>query len=529
MKRTLNIFGTFSLLLVTYNLFSQSHYQRLYKGLGGNESWGYFISEFHQTIDSNFIIAGSMNTSIETAGVFILKIDSLGNVIYGKNIFTGSGLDYIMPTSDGGYLINTTQQKPWINWNHGAMLIKLNSQSDVIWSKAVVKSSINIDNNAYNRAYHSIETLDKHYITVGETSPAYPTANDILIIKSDTSGTTIWSKSVGTSQYEWPSKILSNDNKHFIVGSYFNQPNNSRAILLIRIDDNGTVLWSKTYSLINTFSVTGAVATLGGFYVTGALDSSIYIVKIDTTGNFLWSKSFGSNTLRIISSSVTAQGTGAILTGYTHGNLKGVIISLNEFGDTLFTKSYGDSISHRLYKTISKNNGMFISGTRTESSQSFIQYPFFSKTLATSAPDCMQEISSLINKIDTQTFTVDTIMLTTGAYGQTVSEIMTSVDIAPTDSSICFIVTSNTSLEHDNKVTLFPNPSAREVWIRMETDEISYWELKVYDYQSRIIHSESFKTSSDNRKIDYDFSSGTYIIKLNSAKKSYTGRVVVIK
>jgi len=510
-------------------LFSQSHYQILYKGLGGNESWGYFLSGFHQTTDSNFIIAGSMNTSIETAGVFILKIDSFGNVIYGKNIFTGSGLDYIMPTSDGGYLINTTQQKPWINWNHGAMLIKLNSQSEIIWSKAIVKSSLNVDNNAYNRAYHSIETLDKHYITVGETSPAYPTANDILIIKSDTLGTTIWSKSIGTSQYEWPSKIVFNDNKYFIVRSYFNQPNNTRAILLIRIDDNGNVLWSKTYSINNTFSVNDVVTTFGGFYISGILDSSIYIAKIDTTGNFLWSKSFGSNSFKIISSTVSAQGTGAILTGYTHGNLKGIIISINEFGDTLFTKSYGDSISHRLYKTISKNNGMFISGTRTETSQSFIQYPFFSKTLATTAPDCMQEITSLINKVDTHVFTEDTIMLTTGTYGQTVSEIITSEDLVPSDSSTCFIITSNTFLKHDNTVTIFPNPSTSEVWVKMPTNETINWELKIYDYQGKIIHSELFKSSSYQRKIDYDFSSGAYIIKLNSTKESYTGRVVVIK
>lgn len=141
---------------------------------GSNDDIGMCINS---TVDNGFIITGaSMSFGNGAYDVYLLKIDSNGNVVWNKTI---GGLDddwgnYVSPTSDNGYIISGSTKN---NSKGGTdvYLIKVDAFGNVVWSKTF--GGIGDD-----MGYCVKQTFDGGYVICGFRN------NNIYLIKTDNSG-----------------------------------------------------------------------------------------------------------------------------------------------------------------------------------------------------------------------------------------------------------------------------------------------------------------------------------------------------
>ena len=76
---------------------------------------------------------------------------------------------------------------------------------------------------------------------------------DIAILRLDKNGNKIWTKSLGGSQYEYATDIFEDDKGNLFIlgrsgsknGSFSQHNGGATDICVIKLDKNGSVLWSK--------------------------------------------------------------------------------------------------------------------------------------------------------------------------------------------------------------------------------------------------------------------------------------------
>ncbi|MBI4691570.1 MAG: carboxypeptidase regulatory-like domain-containing protein [Nitrospirae bacterium] len=337
---------------------------------GGNESEE--GSSVQQTSDGGYIIVGY--TSSYGAGngdVYLIKTDSRGNTIWTKTI-GGSDGDYgwsVQQTSDGGYII-TGQTYSYDVGRSDVYLIKTDSSGNTQWTKT-------FGGEDYDLGYSVQQTSDGGYIIAGSYS--YGGLNeDIYLIKTDSNGNAVWTKTFGESDDEWGCSVQQTSDGGYIIVGYANTDGiGNYDVYLIKTDSDGNTIWTKTfggddsdggYSVQQT-SDEGYIIT-GGTYSYGAGNLDIYLIKTDSDGNVLWTKTFGGEDDEGSSSVQQTSDGGYIIAGstdsYGNGNSDVYLIKTDSSGNTTWTKTFGggnDEWGESVQQT--SDGGYIIAGNTT--------------------------------------------------------------------------------------------------------------------------------------------------------------------
>ncbi len=147
---------------------------------------------------------------------------------------------------------------------------------------------------------------------------------------------------------------------------------NSDKIGVVKIDPEGTVIWSKT--AMNTISNANKIISVAGGYLFGGSQyysgkpAAFLAVKIDIDGNVIWEKAYSSSHISgLWSWSITTGLDGSIfLLGrieYSGGIKKDIVVKLNSNGTLLWAKTYQNESESSVFRDfVTLNDGTLLVG-----------------------------------------------------------------------------------------------------------------------------------------------------------------------
>jgi hypothetical protein len=314
---------TFTFLLLPFNfslVFAQAPDTLWTRTYGGTEyDEGHSLQE---TSDSGYIITGLTRSFIP--GIYLIKTDVTGDTIWTKVYQTqllSPGGWSVKQTYDGGYIVTGDNASDvWI--------IRTDSLGDTLWTRTYGAIGGDI--------CHSItETSDSGFAFIWDRQTGGPF--DIRLVKINTNGDFLWMKSCGRG-YSF-SLQQTTDGGYIISG----QKNNG--VYIIKTNSSGDTVWTKIYG--GEFHCAWSVKQTydGGYIVTGNKGNDIFLMKTDSVGDSLWTKTLGGDSIDVARSVWQISDGGYIITGSTKsfgaGGWDLYLIRTNNNGDTVWTKILG--------------------------------------------------------------------------------------------------------------------------------------------------------------------------------------------
>jgi len=334
------------------------------KTFGGSESDEGFSVE--ETTDSGFIIAG-YTYSYGNGGqdLYLIKTDMNGNELWSRT-FGESNNDVgvsVAETDDGGFII-TGSTSSYGNGSYDVYLLKTDMNGNELWSRTFGGIGSDYGNSVE-------ETTDGGFIITGSTSSYGNGSYDVYLLKTDMDGNELWSRTFGGSEGDAGFSVEETTDGGFIItGNTGSYGNGSRDVYLIKTDSNGTELWSKTFGgSEGDYGYSVAEADDEGFIITGYTRSygnegaDVYLLKTDMNGNELWSKTFGGIGYDIGAFVEETLDGGFIITGsssYGNGGIDAYLIRTNMNGTELWSKTFGGSEDDYGYSVEETSDGGFI-------------------------------------------------------------------------------------------------------------------------------------------------------------------------
>jgi hypothetical protein len=347
---------------------AQITFERTY----GESLWdGGFSAQ--QTLDGGYIIVGYTESFPTSREVYLIKTDSLGDSLWTKT-YGGSSADQaysVQQTSDGGYII-VGSTSSFGSGGRDVYLLKTNISGDTIWSKTFGGSET-------DRGWSVQQTSDGGYIIVGETSSFGAGTYDVYLIKTSFSGIPLWTRTYGDTLFEYGWAVQqTSDGGYIIVGDTYSFGAGEYDVYLIKTDSSGDTLWTRSYGSSQSDYGRFVQQTSDGGYIiagytnTGVSGEDTYLIKTDSLGDTLWTRSFGGSNADYSRSVHQTSDGGFIVTGYTYSFGAGLIdiylIKTNSLGDTLWTKTYGGVNDDKGYSVKQTSDGGYMIGGHTYSS-----------------------------------------------------------------------------------------------------------------------------------------------------------------
>ncbi len=351
--------------------YAQTTFQKTF---GGNDLD--YASSVQQTTDGGYIITGYTSSFGVFGDVYIIKTNSLGDTLWTKT-YGNSGWDageWIEQTSDGGYIATGFRDV----WNGVTYLFKLDSLGDTLWTRAYQASTASGDLGCYVQ-----ETTDGGFVMVG-VIPPWPSPGAVMLRRTNSNGGLLWTKIYGNvqltaNQFIEHEKVLeqTSDGGYIITGNTTDTFGN-QDICLIKTDSSGNILWTKSYGGGNTeVSRSISLTTDQGYIIAGVTTSfgaggeDVYLIRADSSGSVLWTKTYGGAGDDAAYSVRQTVNGGYIIAGITNsfgfGNDDVYVINTDASGNLLWSKTYGGTGAELAYSIQNTNDGGYIIAGSTKS------------------------------------------------------------------------------------------------------------------------------------------------------------------
>jgi predicted secreted protein len=240
---------------------------------------------------------------------------------------------------------------------------------DTVWTKTFGGPLADVGNSVK-------QTNDGGYIIAGTTSSFGAGGQDIWLIKTDENGDTLWTKTFGGIGNDRAANVVqTNDNGLAVFGTTNSFGNGGDDFLFWKIDSLGNTEWFKTYGeSTNEICSEGKQTIDGGFIITGYFYSQIYkslVIKLDELGSVVWDKILIRSNSDLWARSIEQTINNWYIIGCTWGHYylggyayEWYVYGLAENGDSLFSTELWN-VGYDFFKSVrnTKENGYILGGS----------------------------------------------------------------------------------------------------------------------------------------------------------------------
>lgn len=266
----------------------------------GNIIWQRLYSDggtINQTDEGGYVVSGNP---------CIFKIDSTGSILWQKT-FEGIG-GLTKQTKDGGYIVVRDSGIGGVFFSGNDIeVLKLDANAGVSWEKMYIG-----EGNLRVSSIH--ETTDGGYIFGGIKS------NNLFLLKLDSMGDIIWAKTTTSGVNNINSMQPTGDRGYIVAGdtTAFNEDFN-KDIWVLKLNQNGEVIWQKTYGGTHEEHGGSVIETNEGEYVVSG-DSASFRNNFD-----LW-------VLKLRSDGTVSPTAPSYIGADTHAEVEDIPFTVYEFG-----------------------------------------------------------------------------------------------------------------------------------------------------------------------------------------------------
>jgi gliding motility-associated-like protein len=308
-----------------------------------------------------YVIGTTETTGFANSNGMVAKFDRNGNLIW-SNIYGGNNWDELYDAEfDNNDLIVVGHTASFGSGNRDALAIKLNSLGDTIWTQLYGNS------NAEN-IYKIVQTNDNNFVLCGDTRSIGQGNEDVLLIKINSNGDTLWTKSYGTTFSDKGFALTEDQSGNLYVQGVNTQfPN---GVFLMKVDPNGVLQWTKHYQpstgyftgdenlSLKTTSENTIIATLYSANISGGGgNNDAILAEFDLNGNIIWIRGYGGFQYDDVKE-VIERPTGFLAAGQT-ANFNAPTSNVTIY--MLYTDSIGQTGCNEFVPTVNVQNLNFIS------------------------------------------------------------------------------------------------------------------------------------------------------------------------
>jgi len=490
---------TITLIIICGLIYSQNLYQKTIQGIGYEKLYG-----LEETIDG-YIVAGVTNSfGAGQKDMLVIRIDNNGDTIWTKTYggFYNEEAYSVKKTSDGNFIITgyTSSFSNYSNDSANFYILKIDIDGNLLWSKSFGGPGKDIARNM-------IETTDHNYLIIGSTSSIGAGCTDVYVLKLDSSGNYLWSRSLGSSGCELSTDAIElSDKGIIIIGKTSSFSLEGYIPFVIRTDSIGNSIWAKTYDIPGYYgpkNITSNDLIKGYsndllFVGSRGIDPDVgaaqhYIIDIDSLGNLNWAKLYLMNSGNSAGYSIDKTTDGGFIIGGWMGDYYPALLKVDAIGQWLWSWTYSTPPSTTFYygkgyKTLTTNDGGFLSvGMR-------YQYG----TGDTIAMLMKTDINGNYSCGYSEPTATGSTALNINIASQVFTSSMATIDLidtcvigsAPEDIITYCLTVGLSETIYDNNLKIYPNPFNDNLYIFDNDKEII--EITLFDIISRKILQQKF-------------------------------------
>ncbi|GAB4254860.1 MAG: hypothetical protein Kow0079_11430 [Vicingaceae bacterium] len=264
-------------------------WEKQYGGSGDEQAWSVDL-----LLNDYIVVGGTDSYGAGLTDVWAMRIDNNGNIIW-QNTY-GSSSDDAPPGSYEEYvarsfvdnnnriiiggLSNGTPSN-----SYDIFTLKLDAQGNILWQYAYG----DVDEEAFWNFTSSYD--GNYYYLSGNTNVPSTQDGEMWLVKIDTTGNIVWQKSFGNTG-TWDEILnISSSNDGVILSSYIETNSNDWSGALLKVNNQGNLIWSNKYKMgdldwINDAKALsdGTIAIAGVTTNTTVWNQDYLFIRVNTSG-----------------------------------------------------------------------------------------------------------------------------------------------------------------------------------------------------------------------------------------------------
>lgn len=271
------------LSIISQNITPEIEWEKTFGGKGND------VALALTKVNGGFVIVGyTTSNNIGVKDIYVIKLDKNGNKLWEKQLggyYNDIG-NAVVQTKDNGIILTgyTSKSAGYKVLN----IIKLDHDGKIVWEKY-------IDSNQEEEAKSIISTNNNEFVLTGYKSATLK--KNILVMKINHQGNRIWEKEYDLKGFNIGNTIINTIDNGFLIcaftKSYPAYP------MVLKISEFGAKYWEQIFELHVEKRYANSLITASNenYILAGNLSyGAPFLLKFDNNGSIIWKKSYSEFT-----------------------------------------------------------------------------------------------------------------------------------------------------------------------------------------------------------------------------------------